>query len=747
MNWYHLRRFSLALGAVVALVAFQNTLYSQIPGLPTPPGESISSGFDGGYATQTQVYTFSDFSVLSGGGGANHQWTAPRGRRINSTGYKPQTKSILILLDNGDVYELPTDGHGKVLQTTYLGKVGSPGSESFDKIVGDAIYVHSSSNVYVTRDLGTTWQVDSINLNGAFIWNIALDTAQHVYAATTNGLFVQNPDSNIWHPVTSLTQATSLYRVFVDRRNRILVGGNGGGLYLSTNNGAGWSVDTSTIGTQSVNLITDDVFGNLYVVTRNVFTNTDHIYKSASGTSPWQQIDGPITVITLNNAAINNISGDSVLEASTSFGLFLSSDQGASWTQRNNGVASEYISGFLKSNFGTWFTGTSLGLWAKNPTNTSWTKSYPINGYSGNVAVTGDGLGNVYAASGRTSAGGPILYKSTDNGTSWNPDTAGVSLLRTGVFFLDEAGGQHLGTSQWGGSFPSLLFTKPLGGSWALDTAGFQSTVYSFSYSIASDKHGYLYVTGSYFNGYGGAQVNARVMRRPIGGGAWVPDTTGLPASVNYLSRLAPDKNGNMMGTAGGSLYRRTSGTWQTVSLPSQAVSNFYSLDKFSVDSSGAIFASFTDFSGGQGVYFTTNGGTSWTFAGLDSLTITQLISYGDSTYVSTLNGLYILQRKAAGATGIANATVTPMTYALFQNYPNPFNPTTAIDFQLAAKSRVTLKVFDILGREVETLIDGEMGTGLHQVTFDASKFASGIYFYRIQAGSFTATKKLILLK
>jgi len=88
-----------------------------------------------------------------------------------------------------------------------------------------------------------------------------------------------------------------------------------------------------------------------------------------------------------------------------------------------------------------------------------------------------------------------------------------------------------------------------------------------------------------------------------------------------------------------------------------------------------------------------------------------------------------------------------PTNYALFQNYPNPFNPTTVISFQLAAKSRVTLKVYDILGREVETLVDGASDIGLHQVSFDASRFASGIYFYRIQAGGFMATKKLLLLK
>jgi hypothetical protein len=89
----------------------------------------------------------------------------------------------------------------------------------------------------------------------------------------------------------------------------------------------------------------------------------------------------------------------------------------------------------------------------------------------------------------------------------------------------------------------------------------------------------------------------------------------------------------------------------------------------------------------------------------------------------------------------------TPQSYALHQNYPNPFNPTTVINFDLPVSGTISLKVFDLLGREVATLVDGRMEAGFHQVTFDASRLTSGVYFYRIQAGSFSETKRLVLLK
>ena len=88
-----------------------------------------------------------------------------------------------------------------------------------------------------------------------------------------------------------------------------------------------------------------------------------------------------------------------------------------------------------------------------------------------------------------------------------------------------------------------------------------------------------------------------------------------------------------------------------------------------------------------------------------------------------------------------ADATRSPKTPL------NPFYATTTIRFSIAKLSIVDLKIYDLLGREVETLVHGEMNAGLHEVTFDATKFASGVYFYRLQAGSFVDTKKLILLK
>jgi hypothetical protein len=88
-----------------------------------------------------------------------------------------------------------------------------------------------------------------------------------------------------------------------------------------------------------------------------------------------------------------------------------------------------------------------------------------------------------------------------------------------------------------------------------------------------------------------------------------------------------------------------------------------------------------------------------------------------------------------------------PQEFSLSQNYPNPFNPRTEISFGLPTASSVKLEVFNVIGQRVSTLADGDFAAGNHVVTWDASSFGSGVYFYRITAEGFTESKKMVLLK
>ncbi|MBI1804698.1 MAG: carboxypeptidase regulatory-like domain-containing protein [Ignavibacteriae bacterium] len=141
------------------------------------------------------------------------------------------------------------------------------------------------------------------------------------------------------------------------------------------------------------------------------------------------------------------------------------------------------------------------------------------------------------------------------------------------------------------------------------------------------------------------------------------------------------------------------------------------------------------------------------------AITITWSIRSDDASYsLADANGKVIAKMSGSGSATVQSigdrlfldvqGKALPIAYALEQNYPNPFNPTTSISFSLPMATNVTLKLYNLIGQEVATLIDGkEYEAGQHTVRFDATKLTSGIYFYRLQAGSFVSVRKMILMK
>ena len=167
--------------------------------------------------------------------------------------------------------------------------------------------------------------------------------------------------------------------------------------------------------------------------------------------------------------------------------------------------------------------------------------------------------------------------------------------------------------------------------------------------------------------------------------------------------------------------------------------------------------------------YFKPVGSTSWT---LDSLAVNDTVDLpvslaflgkqqstdeytyyspsvswtsGGTTYLRKHNVLVDFQNTIRGIKQIASTI--PDRFELYQNYPNPFNPSTTIKYDLARKTRVKLVVYDILGREISTLVDETQKAGSYRVLWNANRFASGVYLYRLQAGNYSTTKKLLLLK
>lgn len=159
----------------------------------------------------------------------------------------------------------------------------------------------------------------------------------------------------------------------------------------------------------------------------------------------------------------------------------------------------------------------------------------------------------------------------------------------------------------------------------------------------------------------------------------------------------------------------------------------------------------------GGGIYFSTDGGRTFT-ADNQGLPTPNLVS-SMTCYASGNTFMWfagVLENTATGAKVYRKSIVTsvddndsptPTRFELQQNYPNPFNPSTRIVYRVKSRESVSLKVFDVLGREVATLVDEIKNPGEHAVTFDGANLSSGVYFYRMTAGSYVATKKLLLMR
>jgi photosystem II stability/assembly factor-like uncharacterized protein len=231
------------------------------------------------------------------------------------------------------------------------------------------------------------------------------------------------------------------------------------------------------------------------------------------------------------------------------------------------------------------------------------------------------------------------------------------------------------------------------------------------------------------------------ILRTTNGGTTWTEQTNGTLRWLNGVSFT--DAN---IGTAvgwDGTILRTTNGgtTWT---------------EQTSGTTERLEDVSFTDANNGTVVGFggtilrTTNGGTTWTeqTSGTNNWLSSVSFTDADNGWAVGWNGT-ILHTTNGGVSFIEEEQIdeVPRTYFLSNNFPNPFNPSTKIKYSVPQSSNIILKVFDVLGNEIETLVDEEKPAGKYEVEFDASTLTSGVYFYQLDAGDFVQTKKMILLK
>ena len=390
---------------------------------------------------------------------------------------------------------------------------------------------------------------------------------------------------------------------------------------------------------------------------------------------------------------------------------------------------------------------------------------YYLHGSSGGLFVTHDGgktwdknsdIEGVFQSSifmnnleGFVLASGSGIYKTYDGGDNWIPAFQNNfdSLFSFGandICFMDENYGWAAGNySVTDSSGAGILGTPDRGKSWEL--------VWKYP---SSNDIGYNLNSISFADATGWAVGESGIIVKYTPQTGWIKQTsvTDLPLKKVFFS----DENNGWI--TGG--YKNEN-DFQSILLKTINNGETWGNNKldylindlwFVTNQHGwAVGSDKTD----KGVILESkDGGDNWTVE-VDNLIgpLNSIFIKDNYAWAVGDNGL-ILRTANTGVTWIddTNDKVSPTEFQLESNYPNPFNPSTVINYQLPTASKVILKVYDVLGREIATLVNEEKSPGFYEVEFnchsgEGRNLSSGIYFYRIQAGSFVSTKKMILLK
>lgn len=341
---------------------------------------------------------------------------------------------------------------------------------------------------------------------------------------------------------------------------------------------------------------------------------------------------------------------------------------------------------------------------------------------------------------------GGWVMKTTDGGLSWAhlPSPTSRNLLR--AEFTDDPNTGWVMGGNFGGA-GTICKTTDGGSTWTV-----QNTPLTFNTSrFLNPTLGYVCTSDDL------AGEASRILRTTDGGVVWDTIATVFTPEGYKVWGIAFEMIDSLKGwigggnSIGGKVLMRTSdggATW--TSVPSPIDEQWQSM--YWKDAVNGIVAGFNI------SIRTSNGGTSWEIeyspgsgltASLTAYSRMFMVSM-DTGYAVGLSCSYYKYARPASPNVVGEWSPTvPEVYELSQNYPNPFNPTTTIEFALPKASRVSLKVFDILGKEVATLVDEMvLNPGTMKSTFDASRWSSGVYFYSlIVDGEFKAAKKMLLMK
>lgn len=592
-------------------------------------------------------------------------------------------------------------------------------------VAGDRGFIYSST------DDGITWNSIVGFIPTAGVYSLAVNDSGYMFAGTPDGFFRSDNYGTTWIKDPTIL-ATIVVATIIYPKDSVFVLANNG-TYISKNRGLSWEKISSLGGTyftvnykgeyfmsSSVGIVKSVDFGRTWTALTNTpLLNVTALHSDSIGNLYIGMGATGIVRIKHNNSipemlglagneAGSIVSSDpSTIFAATQHGaMYSSNDTGTTWKRCNEGITGVTVWRFSHPSSSIIYACSYMdGIFRSTDDGFSW-KSIGLEGRT-LWAVEGSGDSTVFVV---TDTG---LFRSTDCGKTWNYNRKAMGTYSTmtsnkeGIVFL---------TTETG-----VARTTDRGTTWT-DLSGVNPR---YVYCNNDER---LFAYGSL-----GVQYSTD------NGDIW--KYNNFHESVDNPLCVAANENNLLVGTVNGVLRSTDLG----LSWIEKSVSYNNPVLGVIITKEGRYFKS-SQFNGVSEYDKTT---LEWKEIAhvFPTQWVHTVALNAQGNLIASTEGMGVF-RTTSVVTEVNDGKIdNPTVFAVSDNYPNPFNPSTTISFTLPTNSYVSLKIFDVLGKEVESIVNEYLAAGTHSVHWNANNMASGVYFYRVQAGVFVETKKLILEK
>ncbi len=605
---------------------------------------------------------------------------------------------------------------------------------------GGYVFAGTRTDVYRSGDGGLSWYRASTGLPsgdgyGGFLTALAVHPSGDLFAAMEDvpfGLYRSTDFGGHWSEVMFPSSSQIVFSISIDNIGRILLRGNSVELFRSTDRGATWTTLTTNFFPGLLTVSPDGVlyaehwgdcaifrstdYGSTWdsvsahsYVTTMIALNRDTLIGAVGLGKVVRSTDGAVTwsEIACWNQAETFLAGPGGIVFGGGHSIFRSTNSGGSWSPLDvPGWSDLPVDALAISRQGTLYAGGGSGLYSSTDSGNHW-KELNIGGSTNFVYdLATNSLGHLFAVENYEG-----LRRSTDNGEHWvvleymfSPTIDAMDRIFAKAAFT----GAIVRSIDNGESWDTVC--TPPSGQHALD------------FAVDIQNHVFAIIKGR------------GIYRSTDEGATWDSVNSGL--SDRAILHLATSPNGDIFAGTDSTVFRSVDGgaNWSL----QYTIPGF--IAAMVANTNGDLFVASHRF----GVY---RNGTQIN-GGLNTLRCSSLaLDLKEYLFVGTADNSVFRTVEPTTTATEGSLPPLPTRFVLEQNYPNPFNPTTTIQYALPHRSHVTLTVYNTLGQRVATLVNGDIETGYHTVQFDGSGLASGVYFYRLQAGSFVDTKKFLLVR